>query len=291
MSCIHSFKFMYIDKGECIVGLSMRRISLKDGHEFDVDLTDDFYSNEFWDLFEKGEYEPDTCDYLRRNLKPGSLFIDIGAANGSLTLYAACLGANVEAYEPLPIMFKVLSRNVKANAQLTKRIDVKNKAVSTVSKVIELNRNKSKGILTDIVYSNVSTFGTKIEIESFSEVVNRSLSSGHNEVVIKIDIEGAEYEIFKSPEILNTLCSNKIKVLVAFHPGFTRAKSLGKLTRIPVLNWLPRVVNFVENIALFKCIDKFGVISRTNRVSVSSKFKFALMLSAGIYEFEITFPE
>lgn len=269
----------------------MRRISLMDGHEFDVDLKEDFYSNEFWDLFEKGEYEPDTCDYLRRNLKPGSLFIDIGAANGSLTLYAACLGANVEAYEPLPIMFEVLSRNVTANPHLTNRIQVKNKAVSTVSKVIELNRNKSKGILTDIVYSNVSTLGTKIEIESISEVVNRGLSNGHKEIVIKIDIEGAEYEIFNSSQALKSMCSTKIKVLVAFHPGFTRANSLGRLTRIPVLCWLPRFVNFAENIALFKSIDKFGNISRTNGVNVNSKIKFALMLSAGIYEFEIKFPE
>jgi 2-polyprenyl-3-methyl-5-hydroxy-6-metoxy-1,4-benzoquinol methylase len=65
------------------------------GREFTVNLSEDFYGKDFWDRVSKSEYEPDTLDFLRRHCTQGTIFMDVGAANGAMTLIAANLGARV----------------------------------------------------------------------------------------------------------------------------------------------------------------------------------------------------
>lgn len=267
----------------------MRSIHLKSGFKFDVDLNEDFYSEEFWNSFENEEYEPDTCDYLRRKLTPGSLFIDVGAANGSLTLLAACIGADVVAFEPLPIMFRVLTQNVQLNPSLRDRISIINAAVAVENKIIELNPKKSKGILTNIVFSNVKEYDSSVQAHSLAEFLERNSIKQYTNIVMKIDVEGAEYSLLKSRKVLQSMQDLNLKLLVAFHPGFTRATTIGKLNSIPILKWIPRAINFFENLKLYRSFSKYGKISRTNGSRIDSRLKFAMLLSAGMYEFEINF--
>lgn len=267
----------------------MRSINHKSGIKFDVDLNEDFYSEEFWNSFENEEYEPDTCDYLRRKLTPGSLFIDVGAANGSFTLLAASLGAEVVAFEPLPIMFRVLSRNVQLNSPIRDRISVINAAVAVENKTIELNPKKSKGILTNIVFSNVHEFDSAVQAYSLAEFLDRFSVKQFKTIVMKIDVEGAEYSLLKSRRVLQSMQDLNLILLVAFHPGFTRASTIGKLNSTPILKWIPRTVNFFENLSLYKSLSKYGKISRINGSKIDSRLKFSLLISAGMYEFEINF--
>jgi FkbM family methyltransferase len=51
----------------------------------------------------------------RRVLRPGGLFIDVGANVGSYTIWAAELGAEVMALEPAPDTFALLEENVALN--------------------------------------------------------------------------------------------------------------------------------------------------------------------------------
>lgn len=64
----------------------------------------------FWARYEAGEWEPDTHELLTQILKPGDLFVDIGAWIGPVTLWALELGAHVIAIEPDPIALDELRR-------------------------------------------------------------------------------------------------------------------------------------------------------------------------------------
>ncbi len=50
-------------------------------------------------------FEPDLFDALDEHIHPGSVFIDIGAWIGFVSIYAAQLGATVHSYEPDPAAY------------------------------------------------------------------------------------------------------------------------------------------------------------------------------------------
>jgi hypothetical protein len=58
----------------------------------------------------------------RRVLRPGDLFVDVGANVGSYTIWAAELGAEVIALEPAQDTFALLAENVALNGYLVQLI-------------------------------------------------------------------------------------------------------------------------------------------------------------------------
>ena len=69
-------------------------------------------------IYYQGYSEPETARVLKKLLKPGMTFWDVGAHIGEYSLLAArCVGAggHVDAFEPQPAMFAFLQRNVIAN--------------------------------------------------------------------------------------------------------------------------------------------------------------------------------
>jgi FkbM family methyltransferase len=63
-------------------------------------------------------YEPKTTAYLRRHLRPGAVFVDIGANHGYFTILAAALvgeRGRVFAFEPNPPVFEQLDEHVRLN--------------------------------------------------------------------------------------------------------------------------------------------------------------------------------
>ena len=66
---------------------------------------------DFWKLYDDGEWEPETKEVLSRFLYPGSIFVDIGAWIGPVTMWALELGADVIAIEPDPVAFEMLKHN------------------------------------------------------------------------------------------------------------------------------------------------------------------------------------
>src|SRR5262245_51934695 len=57
----------------------------------------------FWKLYKSGVWEPGTKAFMKRFLKPGDLFVDIGAWIGPTALWAVECGAHVIAIEPDPV--------------------------------------------------------------------------------------------------------------------------------------------------------------------------------------------
>jgi len=75
------------------------------------------YSNRF--IYYWGLWEPDETYAVKRILKPGDIFVDVGANIGYFSLLASTVvgpGGCVHAFEPVPITTERLLENLAANA-------------------------------------------------------------------------------------------------------------------------------------------------------------------------------
>src|SRR4051794_20749320 len=81
-------------------------------------------SDGFWELFDKGLWEPSTLRVLRDRLRVGARYVDIGAWVGPTALVAAAAGAQVEAFEPDPGALDELEANLAANPDLAQRVTI-----------------------------------------------------------------------------------------------------------------------------------------------------------------------
>ena len=80
-------------------------------------------------------YEPDTARFIQRQLRPGMVFVDVGANNGFFSLLAAHYvgaGGRVFAFEPNPPVFAALKQHVEIN-QLADRIRIFDVALADVA--------------------------------------------------------------------------------------------------------------------------------------------------------------
>ena len=259
--------------------------------EFTVDLDEDFYGKAFWDRISKSEYEPDTLDFLRRNCDQKTTFMDIGAANGAMTLISAGFGANVFSYEPDPMMFRVLSRNVHLNPSIKNRIMLSDNALSVKDSEIDFSRGSNSKILSDIVFSEEhKNSNQRIQVKALSSEIEKVHLSG-TQLVIKMDIEGAEWGILSDEITLRALKSHSAKMLLAVHPGLYRPhkKLFPGFNRISLEIW--RLQNYFEARRFFSKMANFASITRTNLNPVPNSKMFAEMCLADYLEFVVNFGE
>lgn len=100
-----------------------------DGIRLRVDATHWMFSGQYLGGV---AYEPDTAAFIRRHLRPGMVFVDVGANNGFFSLLAAhYVGTTgrVFAFEPNPPVFAALTQHVEIN-HLADRIRVFGVALS-----------------------------------------------------------------------------------------------------------------------------------------------------------------
>lgn len=100
------------------------------GHKIKVCLVNDYYGENFWKKVQSNEYEPDTLGFVSKNSNPEVDFMDIGAANGAMTILAALQGARVKSYEPDPTIFGVLEQNILQNSILKELVHLDPSAIS-----------------------------------------------------------------------------------------------------------------------------------------------------------------
>ena len=141
-----------------------------------------------------GPYEEFTIELMRKNLKPGDTFLDLGAGIGYHTvIISKIIGdkGRVISFEPDPNYFKLLQKNAKENG--CNNITLFQKAVS--------NRNgKTKLFLYDKVGRNrigdINYLLSGLEVRDVIEVESVKLDDFMKEEkadFIKMDIEGSEY--------------------------------------------------------------------------------------------------
>ncbi len=273
--------------GECMgISFSLNSLNVK------IDTNGDFYGEKFWINFAKKNYEPDTISFIERNCNNSTVFFDIGAANGAMTLTAAAYGAKVYAYEPNPFIFEVAKNNAALNTELSTKIDLLNAAISSESGKILYNPKSDSDILSSIVFMGDKNL-SQIEIEVLSLVseLDRVHENLNRKLVIKMDIEGAEWKILKSESTLISLQKHKALMLLALHPGFHRPfkKRMRGLDKFIVSLWHFR--NIRDSAKIFDLLSLYGDICRTNLNPISQKATFCGLTFFGYHEFVIDFSD
>ena len=84
-----------------------------------------------------GLHEYEDMAFVLHLLRPGDLFVDIGANIGSYTLLASAAGANILCFEPVRSTFESLLDNIHLN-RLETRVEARNQAVGRAGGEIEM---------------------------------------------------------------------------------------------------------------------------------------------------------
>ena len=253
-----------------------------------VDIEGDFYGEQYWRRIEKRNYEPDTIAFIESNCDLETDFMVIGAANGAMSIIAGILGARVSAYEPDGAIHKVFLRNLELNSESLNSIKLHKKALSDLNTVIEFSPTADNSILSSIVFSSTRNSEEFVEVSSIIDEIDNFHYGKNRKLIIKMDIEGAEWRILSRDNVIKCLRRNRATILLAVHPGFTKPipklANHNPITRSP---WL--FIQFLQSLRLYSKLIEFARISRTNGNAVINKYKFALLIAAGYHEFIIAF--
>lgn len=150
-------------------------------------------------IYYQGLSEPETADFILRFLKPGMVFLDIGAHIGEYTLLGSqAVGpkGQVHSFEPNPEIFRLLCENVESNS--LNNVTLNNFAISDVDEETEFEVCHEPSIS-----SLKSPLGSPSQRKVLDSIAVRSKPLdtywlGHKIPInlVKIDVEGAEMLAF-----------------------------------------------------------------------------------------------
>jgi FkbM family methyltransferase len=138
-----------------------------------------------------GVYDPQTTRFLKAVIQPGDVVLDVGANCGALTLVAASLVANgrVYAFEPSPTIWQRLQTNINLNPIVQSQVQVLPLGLGATHQQLlyyEDPNYPGNGALHQ-------TQGDPVDVVPLDEWVTATAIPKID--VIKIDVEGMEYEV------------------------------------------------------------------------------------------------
>ncbi|MDX1348779.1 MAG: FkbM family methyltransferase [Putridiphycobacter sp.] len=146
-------------------------------------------------IYNRGVYEQGTVGVLKKFLKTGDTFVDAGANIGFLSLLAAEIvgpTGNVHAFEPYPATVEILEQNKALNNY--SQIEIHSFALGNESgQQTIFTENENRGGASIVNHSDGN--GLMINVERLDTV---EINSKVN--VLKIDVEGYEFEVLKGAE-------------------------------------------------------------------------------------------
>jgi FkbM family methyltransferase len=154
-------------------------------------------------------------EYAYSGLMPerGDRVVDIGANIGVYSLWAARRGAEVAAYEPAPDTFPHLLSNVSQAARITP-IQAAVVGVSPPSGSVSLFLHEERSTRNTVLGQEVGTgepLGRHVDVPAvgISEVLGKSCD------LLKVDCEGAEFDIFAAAE--DVMLRRARRIVLEFH--------------------------------------------------------------------------
>ncbi len=183
-----------------------------------------------------GTYEEDAIEKFQTYLKPGGALYDIGANAGYFSLVGAKLlaeGGKVYAFEPMPDNLALLHKHLKIN-QLS-NVEVLPLAVNDKGGTLTFTYSDNLSANTYVADSPMFNRQERtLQVESTSlDQFMESQSDLTPPTLIKIDVEGAEYDVLVGAK--NTLIRYQPAILLATHdnhlPG-VKDQCLGVLSEI-----------------------------------------------------------
>ena len=170
-------------------------------------------------IFLYGVYEPFILDIIKENLQVGSTFIDVGANIGQHSMFAASLvgkSGHVFTFEPIPSLYNQIKDSVKKN---------KYEGIIHLNKIALGNKNSS-----ELLYVSKNAGGSSIVNEDDTrETIEINVSQGDavlrklkSPILIKIDVEGYEYEVLSG--LTQTLKKYKPTIILEYSGKFYKTK-------------------------------------------------------------------
>ncbi len=168
----------------------------------------------FWDKVAAGAWEPGTLGAVAAHVGPGTLFVDLGAWVGPLSMYAAALGARVIAVEADPRALDQLRRNLAANPDLAERVTVVPRAVSPDHDPVRLGARRKPGdSMSSVLLHDAATTWSA---DALTPDELAGMVAEGERLVVKLDIEGGEYALL--PTLTDLLSRPDAVLLVSLHP-------------------------------------------------------------------------
>lgn len=176
------------------------------------------FDRQFWTRWMPAGWEADTFEFVRRNVAPGSVFLDIGAWIGPIGLYAASLGARVIALEPDPVSIVSLRDNARLNQGLPGSLEVLHTAFSAQPGEVRIFGNH-KGFGTS-GSSSIERGWRSIRIDATTAGDLIARVGDDRPVVMKVDIEAHEY--FCASELSRLRRELDATMYMSIHPFLLR---------------------------------------------------------------------
>jgi len=146
-----------------------------------------------------GNHEMFNVEFLHRELKPDSNFADVGGYEGYFSLVASTIikTGNIYTFEPVRNSYDI----IKANVALHKipNIQVFNAAVSNRTGTVEIIWREGAQCASHIFerpYDNNEQQRTTVPVFTLDSLLDTTFQ-GRTIDVMKVDIEGAEVELFR----------------------------------------------------------------------------------------------
>ena len=178
------------------------------------------------ELLLKGSYEPEMADTLRAFLKPGDVFVDVGANEG----YFSVLGAKqvtqrgrVISVEPQARLLPVIAENLRLN-EVT-NATVVNMAISASKGSVDLYLAPDTNSGSSGIYNTGKTRRASAPVMTQTLTELLAESNIQEAALIKIDVEGFEYEVVMGSQ--EVFCERRIRALaLEFHPEILASRGL-----------------------------------------------------------------
>ena len=207
----------------------------------------------FWNWYEAKTWEPQTLALFERLLDSTWRLIDIGAWIGPTALFAAKIGAKVDAFECDPVALAQLRDNIGSNSSLKDCISVHGVAVGAEDGVMDLwsanlGNSESSFFRVQERSGNDRVSGQKVSIRvrDALSVFSELDCVSHDKTLVKIDVEGAEFAIID--RIYSIIRNSRCAWLISFHEinlvsdhipkrPYRAGAMLNALTKLDSLNW------------------------------------------------------
>jgi FkbM family methyltransferase len=153
-----------------------------------------------------GLHEFEEMSFLLHALRPGDLFVDVGANVGSYTVLAsgAC-GARSLAFEPVPSTFSHLIDNIRLN-NLDALVDARNVSLGRKQGFVDITT--SLDAANHVVSASEPTaLSVRVPVVTLDSALG-----GRQPTVVKIDVEGFETEVLEGAA--KTMESNSLVGLI-----------------------------------------------------------------------------
>jgi FkbM family methyltransferase len=147
----------------------------------------------YWERFQT-DWEPETFRLLDGIIFDDSVVLDIGGYIGPIAFYAARKCRKVTSFEPDPVAFSRFARNLAANPDIT-NLTIEESAISTADGEIDLFPME-KGFGFGISASSLLQGDAAPVKVRTRDVLSPDIAQlVRNADLVKIDIEGGEYEL------------------------------------------------------------------------------------------------